>query len=92
MSNHTIKMMLVSNQMIIFIFLKFGMVKLLKSLYNVVDVEKLPLQIKIIEYMNILLFLIKIFIKIWLSFCLPKCLMAHLLSKCIANDHSWTCS
>ena len=50
MSNYTIKMTQVLLKSIaISIFLKFGMVKLLNSLRNVVDVENVLLKIKIFE-------------------------------------------
>ena len=49
MSNHATKIKLPLTWMVISIFLKYGMVKLLKSLHNVVDVKNTILQIKIFE-------------------------------------------
>ena len=49
MSNHTTNQTMENKTIEISIFLKFGVVTLLKSLRNVVHVENLPLQIKILS-------------------------------------------
>ena len=73
--------------MVICIFLKFGMVKLLKTSRGVADVKNLRLQIKIVELYNIFLVLISIFDQIIVLFCLPKRFMVHWPSECIVIDH-----
>ena len=50
--------------MAISIFLTFVLVKLLKSLNNIADIKNVLLQIKIVESINILSFLIQILIKL----------------------------
>ena len=53
-------------------FLKFGMVKLLKTPHNIADVKNLWLQIKIVELLNIFLFLHKDFDEIISVILSPK--------------------
>ena len=50
--------------MVIYIFLKFGMVKIFETLHNVLDVKMEVLHVKTFEEINILPILMLIFIKI----------------------------
>ena len=59
MSNHSPKMTQVPIEINgNLLFLKFGIVKVFKNLYNVTDVKNLLPQIKKFEYIKVLLFLI----------------------------------
>ena len=73
------------------IFLIVGMLQLLETLNTVSNVKMLVFQKAIFEKKiqhPSLLILIHIFIKISVSFSLPKCFMVHLPSEYIAIDHS----
>ena len=58
--------------MVIYIFLKFGMVKVSETFYTVSNVKMNIFQIKLLNEITLLLFLIYSFIKFEVSVSLPK--------------------
>ena len=58
--------------MVIFIFLKFGMVKVFETLQTVLNVKMIIFQIKVLNEITLLLFIIDSFIKFKVIVSLPK--------------------
>ena len=77
--------------MVIFNFLKFGMVKVFETLQTVSNVKMNIFQIKILDEITLLLFIVDSFIKFKVLVSLPKCFHGPLGYENVLQLANWPC-
>ena len=77
--------------MVIYIFLKFGMVKVFETLQTVSNVKMNIFQVKIFNEITLLLFIIYSFIKFKVSVSLPKNFHGPLVCDNALQLANWPC-